>query len=85
MVDALSGRPFIRRMVQRLPAFVRPKATFYGHIVAVDGTGKVVVDLQDSAGAFRLNTSVLEMKDHLYVGSLVMPAIGRLPKAGVGL
>lgn len=85
MVDALSGRPFVRKMVQRLPAFVRPKATFYGHIVAVDGTGKLVADLQDPAGAFRLNTSVLETKDYLYVGSLVMPAIGRLPKARVGL
>lgn len=85
MVDALSGWPFIRKMVQRLPAFVRPKATFYGHIVAVDGTGKVVADLQDPAGTFRLNTSVLETKDYLYVGSLVTPAIGRLLKAKVGL
>ncbi len=85
LVDALSGRPFIRKMVQRLPAFVRPKATFYGHIVAVDGTGRVVASLQDPAGAFRLNTSVLETKDYLYVGSLTMPAIGRLRKASVGL
>jgi hypothetical protein len=45
----------------------------------------VVVALQDPAGAFPLNTSVLETKDHLYVGSLTMPAIGRLRKASVGL
>ena len=37
-------------MVQRLPAAVRPSAGNYGHVVAIDETGRVVIDLQDPAG-----------------------------------
>lgn len=85
LVDALSGRPFARKVIQRLPAFVRPKAALYGHIVAIDDRGSVVASLQDPAGAYRLNTSVLETRDYLYIGSLTMPAIGRLHKASAGL
>lgn len=85
LVDGLSGRPFVRKMIQRLPGFVRPKATFYGHIIAIDGTGKVLANLQDPDGGYRLNTSVTETKDYLYIGSLVMPSLGRLSKSKAGL
>lgn len=85
LVDGLSGRPFLRTVVQRLPGFVRPKATFYGHIIAIDGTGRILANLQDPDGGYRVNTSVTETKDYLYIGSLVMPSIGRLAKVKVGL
>ena len=32
-----------------------------------------------------LTTGATEGKDHLYVGSLVMPVLGRLPKSRAGL
>ncbi len=85
LVDGLSGRPFLRKVVQRFPGFMRPKAVFYGHIIAIDGTGRVLVNLQDPDGGYRLNTSVTETKDYLYIGSLVMPATGRLSKTKAGL
>jgi sugar lactone lactonase YvrE len=85
LVDNLSGKPFLRKMIQRMPALLRPKAVPYGHIIAIDGSGKVLEDLQDPDGAYPINTSVTETKDYLYIGSLVTPVLGRLPKAKAGL
>ncbi len=80
LLDKLSDQPFLRKVLQRLPAFLRPQAIAYGHIISVDGDGKVVEDLQDPNGSYPINTSVAETEDYLYIGSLVAPALGRLPK-----
>jgi hypothetical protein len=85
LVDQLAGQPFLRKVVQRLPAFARPKAVPYGHLVAVDADGRVVADLQDPQGAYPINTSATETDAHLYVGSLVAPVLARLDKAAAGL
>jgi len=85
LVDQLSGSPFVRKMIQRLPTFVRPKAVAYGHVIAIDGTSRVLASLQDPDGTYRLTTGATEARDYIYVGSLVMPALGRLPKAKTGL
>jgi sugar lactone lactonase YvrE len=85
LVDQLSDAPFARAMIQRLPTFVRPKAVAYGHVVAIDGMGRVLASLQDPDGSYELTTGATEAKDHIYVGSLVMPALGRLPKSRAGL
>jgi sugar lactone lactonase YvrE len=80
VLDGLSDWPFVRRIVQRLPAFLRPAAVPYGHIVAINADGEVVEDLQDPTGGYPLNTGVTEATDYLYIGSLVPPAIGRLAR-----
>ena len=85
LVDQLSDAPFARRMIQRLPTFVRPKAVAYGHVVAIDGAGRVLASLQDPDGRYRLTTGATEARDYIYVGSLVMPALGQLPKSRAGL
>lgn len=85
VLDGLAGSPFPRKVVQRLPAFLRPAAVAYGHIIAIDGDGRVLADLQDPAGAYPINTSVTESERYLYVGSLVAPALGRIDKAKAGL
>jgi sugar lactone lactonase YvrE len=85
LVDRLSGAPFLRTMIQRLPTFVRPRAVAYGHVVAIDGSGRVLASLQDPQGTYRLTTGATESADYIYVGSLVMPSLGRLPKARAGL
>jgi sugar lactone lactonase YvrE len=85
IVDRLSGSPFLRKMVQRLPAFLRPLPVPYGHVIAVDAKGKVVADLQDPSGAYPINTSVTETADYLYIGSLMAPVVARLPKSKAGL
>ncbi|MBT4265248.1 MAG: SMP-30/gluconolactonase/LRE family protein [Deltaproteobacteria bacterium] len=85
LLDDLSNSPFMRKVIQRLPAFMRPQAVPYGHIIALDENGKVVQDLQDQDGTYPINTSITETEDFLYIGSLVAPVLGRLPKAKAGL
>jgi len=85
LVDKLAGKPFMRKVIQRMPAFMRPKAVAYGHIIAIDDKGKVLVDLQDPDGSYPINTSVIETKDYLYLGSLVAPVLGRFKKEKIGL
>lgn len=85
LVDDLAAKPFMRRVIQRMPAFLRPKAVAYGHIIAIDETGLVVEDLQDPDGGYPINTKVTETKDYLYIGSLVAPVLGRIDKNKIGL
>jgi len=85
LLDNLSGKPFMRKVIQRMPEFMRPKAKPFGHIIAIDGYGNVLEDLQDPDGAYPINTSVTESKDYLYIGSLVTPVLGRLSKEKAGL
>ena len=58
LLDSLSGMPFVRKMIQRLPAFVRPEAELYGHIIAVNAIGEVVENLHDPAAGYPINTGV---------------------------
>ncbi len=85
LVDSLSDKPFWRKVIQRMPKFLRPKPVTYGHIIAIDGNGKVVLDLQDPNTKYPQNTSVRETKDYLYIGSLSAGNLARLPKAKAGI
>lgn len=85
LLDSLSSKPFMRKVIQRLPAFLRPKAIAYGHIIAIDETGRVMEDLQDPDGGYPINTSVTETEGYLYIGSLVAPVLGRIEKNRIGL
>lgn len=80
LLDSISDSPFLRKMVQRLPGFVRPKATYYGHVIAINEQGQVVANLQDPSGRYATNTSVYETPDYLYIGSLLAETLGRLNK-----
>ena len=78
MLDAISDKPKLRHMVQNLPKFLRPKATYYGHVVAFDKTGAILYSLQDPEGAYPTNTSVWETDEHLFIGSLLADGLARL-------
>jgi len=69
-LDALSDWPFLRKVIQRLPAFMRPKAKAYGHVIKLSEGGQVLLSLQDPSGAYPLTTGVLETPDFLYISSL---------------
>ncbi len=77
-LDALSGWPFLRKIVQRLPAAVRPKAKAYGHLIAFDAEGRVIHDLQDPSGRLRYITGAVESEGWLYLTSLKLPTLHRL-------
>lgn len=85
LLDSVSNRPFVRKMIMRLPDFVRPDAVPYGHVVAFDAQGEVIASLQDPEGAYPLITSVTETPDHLYLGSLIAEDLARVSKSQVEL
>jgi len=85
LLDSLADKPFVRKIIQRLPAFLRPKAVPYGHVIALNQNGQVVFDLQDPTGAYPKTTGATETADYLYIGSLTAPEMRRLPKKTIGL
>lgn len=85
LIDRLAGHPFLRKITQRLPAFVRPAATHYGHVIAVDGDGRVVADLQDPDGAYPTITEARETESYLWLGSLTAPVLGRIRMEDTGI
>ncbi len=80
LLDRYSDSPFIRRIMQRLPAFLRPKPIPSSHVFAINGDGEVLMDLQDPAARFPMLTGVLETRGELYLSSLVGHAIPVLDK-----
>ena len=72
-------RPFLRKIIMRLPESMLPAAENYGFVLGIDLEGRVVHNLQDPSASFSQITSVQEHEGMLYLGSLVEDAIGRLP------
>ena len=68
--DDLAGKPFMRKIVMRLPRAMWPIPKDYGHVFAFTEDGKVVADLQDPAGGYAETTGVTETADRMYVQSL---------------
>ena len=85
LLDKLSDNPRVRQMVQRIPAPLRPKATPYGHVIAIDENGRITQNLQDPDPEAPFNTSVTETDEYLYIGSLLTHFIPRLSKSQAGL
>ena len=85
IIDKLADKPFIRKIVQRLPKFVRPAAKYYGHVLAISEYGEILQNLQDPHAAYPLTTGVSESENYLYLSSLVAPVLARITKADVGL
>jgi len=85
-LDQLSDQPFLRRIVQRLPAALRPQAQNYGFVLAMDQNGVVSTTLQDPAGGYPLTTGAVEPGDGwLYITSLGAPVLARLPVTALAL
>lgn len=79
-VDAMAGRPLLRKMTLRLPRALWPVPKPYGHVMAFTEDGQIVADLQDPTGAYPETTSVTETVDRLYVQSLHAKGIGWMPR-----
>jgi sugar lactone lactonase YvrE len=77
-LDKMSAKPFLRKIVQRLPASMRPKAQNYGFVLAIDYNGKVLMQYQDPSGSYPLTTGATEPGDGwLYISSLSAPELAR--------
>ena len=82
-LDDLSNTPFLRKVVQRLPASLRPKAKAYSHVIKLNEQGKVTSDLQDPSGNYPLTTGVLETADMLYISSLTASYVAVVENANL--
>jgi sugar lactone lactonase YvrE len=78
--DSLAERPFLRKVLLRLPRALLPLGKSYGHVFAIDEDGHVTEDLQDPSGAYPEATSATETADRLYIHSLHAHSLGWLPR-----
>jgi sugar lactone lactonase YvrE len=78
--DNLADKPFMRKILLRLPRSLIPLGESYGHVFAIDEDGHVSADLQDPSGAYPETTGVTETADRLYIHSLHARGIGWLPR-----
>ena len=74
--DGLAQRPFLRKVMLRLPRSLLPLGSPYGHVFAFDEGGRVTEDLQDPEGAYPETTGATETPDRLYIHSLHARTIG---------
>lgn len=79
--DGLSQKPFIRKILLRMPRSLLPVGEPYSHVFAFDESGHVTEDLQDPSGAYPETTGATETADRLYIHSLHAPVIGWLPRS----
>ncbi|MEC8429071.1 MAG: SMP-30/gluconolactonase/LRE family protein [Pseudomonadota bacterium] len=85
LLDNLADKPFVRKVVQRMPAWIRPKAKLYGHVLAIDEDGKILQNLQDPAAGYPLTTGASEDDEYLYISSLVANTLARIKKSNLNL
>lgn len=82
-LDALSDRPLLRKIVQRLPAFLRPKAIPSSHLVAITGDGDVLLSLQDPSATYPAVTGACETGQRLYLTRLFGHDLPYIDKAAL--
>jgi sugar lactone lactonase YvrE len=79
LLDKLLSRPFLRKVILRLPEFLQPAPQRYGFVLGLDRNGAVVANLQDPSGkAYAVISNVLEHQGKLYFGSIGEDAVGRI-------
>lgn len=80
LFDRLLPRPFLRKVVARLPKFLQPAPQRYSFVVGLDLQGRVVENLQNgSADCYAEISNVVERNGALYFGSIGEDTVGRFP------
>jgi sugar lactone lactonase YvrE len=80
IVDRLADKPFLRKVIMRLPKILRPAAEQSSHVIAFDGDGVILMNMQDPAARYPTLTGVLETRDRLYLTTLygnTLPVIAK--------
>lgn len=82
LLDSLLNKPgFLRKVVWALPDSLQPDASRITFVIAIDGDGRVVANLQGDGRAFHYVTGVREREGTLYLGSLMEAAIAEVALA----
>ena len=84
-IDGMSGKPWLRALTLRLPRTLWPVPAAYGHVIAFDENGQVLLDLQDPTGKLPETSGATERDGVLYVQSLHADAFGVLPLKAAGV
>jgi sugar lactone lactonase YvrE len=80
IVDRLADKPFLRKAVMRLPTFLRPAPEQSSHVIAFNGDGVILMNMQDPAVRYPTLTGVLETRDRLYLTTLYGNALPVIAK-----
>lgn len=80
LLDRLANRPWLRKVVYRLPAFLRPSPQRSSHLIAIDGDGVVLMSPYDPAGKYPMITGAVETPGSLYLTTLTGTALPWLAK-----
>ena len=70
ILDDNSGKPFTRKVMQRMPQFLRPKAVPSTHLIGISGDGDVLMNLMDTQARFPAVTGAIESRQNIYLSSL---------------
>lgn len=82
ILDATLPYPALRRVIARLPAFLRPGVQRYGMVFGLDADARIVYNLQDPHGRYAPIVSVIEHDGWLYFGSILEPGAARIRRPG---
>jgi len=78
LFDCLLPRPFLRKVVARLPKFLQPAPKRYSFVLALDQSGRVIENLQNgSSDCYAEISNVVEHNNTLYFGSIGEDTVGR--------
>lgn len=85
IIDRLAAKPFWRKMILRLPEFMKPQPQAYGMVLGINSDGEVVQNLQAPSGVLYATTGVVETANNLYITSLTAPFLAKVSKERAGL
>lgn len=78
-IDSLLPRPFLRKVIMRLPETLREREPEpMAWVIALNYNGEVVHNLQDHTGRYHTVTSVNEVEGYLWLGSLTATSVARI-------
>ncbi|MCH7853846.1 MAG: SMP-30/gluconolactonase/LRE family protein [Proteobacteria bacterium] len=83
LIDVLADSPLGRKVIQRLPAFIRPAAVPSSHVISISGNGEILMNLQDTAAHFPAITGVYETRENLYLSTLFGHKLAIFDKANL--
>jgi sugar lactone lactonase YvrE len=78
VLDKLLPRPFLRKVVARLPKFLQPAPRRYSFVLGLDPNGHVTDNLQNgSPDCYAQIANAVERQGSLYFGSIGEATVGR--------
>ncbi|MBM7571848.1 SMP-30/gluconolactonase/LRE family protein [Aquibacillus albus] len=84
-LDYSANKPWFRSIAMRLPSFLLPKGNEYSHVIAINKSGDVLADLQDSGSPYTVITGATESEDKLFFHHLNNTnTIGWIRKEDIG-